>query len=107
MLPADGHVPLVERCLAARAHFVSSSYIAPEVRVLDPGIDHLMAHRLVADDRAAPEYDPATREGEAVWSRTIAMDACGDDRGSAMARLVSVPASLAVEAVAASTLPPA
>ena len=66
-----------------------------------------MAHRLVADDRAAPEYDPATREWEAVWSRTIAMDACGDDRGSTMACLVSVPGSLAVEAVALGTLPPA
>ena len=77
------------------------------MRALDPGIDHLMAHRLVVDDRAAPEYDPATREWEAVWSRTIAMDAWGDERGSAMARLVSVPVSLAVEAVAAGTLPPA
>ena len=75
MLPADWHVPLAERAIAARAHFVSSSYIAPEMRALDtaareagvslinevgldPGIDHLMAHALVADYRAAPVFDP-------------------------------------------------
>lgn len=76
MLPGDWHVPLAEACIAARAHFVSSSYIAPEMRALDesargagvalvnevgldPGIDHLMAHWLVADYRASAAYDPA------------------------------------------------
>ncbi|WP_371039534.1 saccharopine dehydrogenase NADP-binding domain-containing protein, partial [Rhodosalinus sp. FB01] len=63
MLPGDWHVPIAEAAIAAGAHFVSSSYIAPEMRALDaaakeagvalvnevgldPGIDHLMAHRL-------------------------------------------------------------
>ena len=66
MLPGDWHVPLAEMALAKNAHFVSSSYISPEMRALDaraksvglalvnevgldPGIDHLMAHHLVED----------------------------------------------------------
>jgi saccharopine dehydrogenase-like NADP-dependent oxidoreductase len=76
MLPGDWHVPLAELCLEKGAHFVSSSYIAPEMRMLDskardlglalvnevgldPGIDHSMAHWLVADYRASQAYDPA------------------------------------------------
>lgn len=74
MLPADNHVPIARACLAKGAHFVSSSYIAPEMRALDaefrekglvsqnevgldPGIDHLMAHDLVARYRASRAYD--------------------------------------------------
>lgn len=74
MLPGDWHVPLAEMCLTRGANFVSSSYIAPEMRALDgafrdaglasvnevgldPGIDHLMAHALVADYRASAAYD--------------------------------------------------
>ncbi|MCE8538441.1 saccharopine dehydrogenase NADP-binding domain-containing protein [Ruegeria pomeroyi] len=74
MLPGDWHVPLAELAIAKGAHFVSSSYIAPEMRALDdraraagvslvneigldPGIDHLMAHELVADYRASDAFD--------------------------------------------------
>lgn len=74
MLPGDWHVQLAEMCLTRGANFVSSSYIAPEMRALDgafrdaglasvnevgldPGIDHLMAHALVADYRASAAYD--------------------------------------------------
>ena len=35
MLPGDHHVPLAKCAIANRAHFVSSSYIAPEMRDLD------------------------------------------------------------------------
>ena len=73
MLPADQHVSIAKACLAKDAHFVSSSYIAPEMRALDdefrakglvsvnevgldPGIDHLMAHDLVARYRASKAY---------------------------------------------------
>ncbi len=73
MLPGDWHVPLAELCIAKGANFVSSSYIAPEMKALDtaakdagiacvnevgldPGIDHLMAHALVADYRASDSY---------------------------------------------------
>ncbi|WP_136440071.1 saccharopine dehydrogenase family protein [Pacificoceanicola onchidii] len=73
MLPGDWHVPLAEIAIAKGANFVSSSYIAPEMRALDtkakaagvrlvneigldPGIDHLMAHHLVADYKASPVY---------------------------------------------------
>ncbi|MCH2095948.1 MAG: saccharopine dehydrogenase NADP-binding domain-containing protein [Rhodobacteraceae bacterium] len=76
MLPGDWHVPLAELSIAKGAHFVSSSYIAPEMKALDaaakaadvclvnevgldPGIDHLMAHNLVADYRASALFDPA------------------------------------------------
>lgn len=68
MLPADQHPALARMCVEKRAHFVSSSYISPEMAALeqaavdagvalvnevglDPGIDHLMAHELVADYR--------------------------------------------------------
>ncbi len=74
MLPGDWHVPLATLCLDASAHFVSSSYIAPEMRALDdaarekglcfvnevgldPGIDHLMAHALMADYKASAGFD--------------------------------------------------
>ena len=76
MLTADHHVGIAKACLAKGAHFVSSSYIAPEMRDLDdefrakglisvnevgldPGIDHLMAHDLVARYRGSKSYDPA------------------------------------------------
>ena len=74
MLPGDWHVPVAEACLEANAHFVSSSYISPEMAALDekarekglrfvnevgldPGIDHLMAHWLIADYRKSSAYD--------------------------------------------------
>ncbi|MEO9781081.1 MAG: saccharopine dehydrogenase C-terminal domain-containing protein [Sedimentitalea sp.] len=76
MLPGDWHVPLAELAIANKAHFVSSSYIAPEMRALDaaaqaagvalvnevgldPGIDHLMAHALMDEYRASPAFDAA------------------------------------------------
>ncbi|WP_120634611.1 saccharopine dehydrogenase family protein [Ruegeria sp. EL01] len=75
MLPGDWHVPLAELAIAKKANFVSSSYIAPEMRALDdkareagvvlvnevgldPGIDHLMAHALLDDYRASDAFDP-------------------------------------------------
>lgn len=75
MLPADQHVAIARACLEKGAHFVSSSYIAPEMKALDeafrelglvsvnevgldPGIDHLMAHDLVARYRASAAYHP-------------------------------------------------
>ncbi|MCR9157798.1 MAG: saccharopine dehydrogenase NADP-binding domain-containing protein [Rhodobacteraceae bacterium] len=73
MLPGDWHVQLAQLAIEHCAHFVSSSYIAPEMRALDtaakaagvalvnevgldPGIDHLMAHHLVADYRKSAAY---------------------------------------------------
>ncbi len=73
MLPADQHVAIAKACLSKGANFVSSSYIAPEMKALDesfrktghvsvnevgldPGIDHLMAHDLVARYRASGAY---------------------------------------------------
>lgn len=74
MLPATLHLGLARTCLAKGAHFVSSSYISPEMKALDddarragvclvnevgldPGIDHLMAHDLVAAYRSSSRYD--------------------------------------------------
>ncbi|WP_405108969.1 saccharopine dehydrogenase NADP-binding domain-containing protein [Phaeobacter sp. BS52] len=76
MLPGDWHVPLAELAIEHGAHFVSSSYIAPDMRALDqkakdagvclinevgldPGIDHLMAHALVADYKGSDAFDAA------------------------------------------------
>ncbi|MHC5111612.1 MAG: saccharopine dehydrogenase C-terminal domain-containing protein [Planctomycetota bacterium] len=74
MLPAAWHVKPAELCISKTAHFVSSSYIAPEMKALDhaakqagvalvnevgldPGIDHVMAHWMVADYRASAAYN--------------------------------------------------
>ncbi|MCX4766300.1 saccharopine dehydrogenase NADP-binding domain-containing protein [Streptomyces sp. NBC_01275] len=65
MLPAPEHAPLLAACVAERAHFACSSYVSDAVLEqapaaaeaglvvlteagLDPGIDHLFAHSLVA-----------------------------------------------------------
>ena len=75
MLPGDWHAKLAEMCINKGAHFVSSSYISPEMRALDgkalvrgvscvneigldPGIDHLMAHHLMAEYRASDVFNP-------------------------------------------------
>ena len=64
MLPGNFHVPVAELCISLNAHFVSSSYISDEMKILndaakeknlclvnevglDPGIDHSMSHALV------------------------------------------------------------
>ena len=39
------------------------------------------------------------KNGKEVWNRQYLLDSTGDERGSAMARLVSVPVSLVVEAI--------
>jgi saccharopine dehydrogenase (NADP+, L-glutamate forming) len=74
MLPADQHPAIAKVCVQHGAHFVSSSYISPDMKALDeparragvalvnevgldPGIDHMMAHDLVAQYRASPAYD--------------------------------------------------
>ena len=73
MLPGNFHVPVAELCLSLDAHFVSSSYISDEMKVLneaakeknlcfvnevglDPGIDHSMSHALVDDYKASNEF---------------------------------------------------
>jgi saccharopine dehydrogenase (NADP+, L-glutamate forming) len=48
----------------------------------------------------------AEKDGAVVWHKTYVMDAWGDARGTAMARLVSVPVALAVEGVLAGKLTP-
>ncbi len=75
MLPGDWHPKVAEMCINKGAHFVSSSYISPQMRALDgkalvrgvacvneigldPGIDHLMAHHLMAAYRASEAFDP-------------------------------------------------
>ena len=77
MLPGDWHVPLAKLAISKKAHFVSSSYISPEMRKLnnaaldagvslvneiglDPGIDHLMAHKLVDDFKKSEPMNAET-----------------------------------------------
>ena len=76
MLPGTFHVEVAELCLRQKAHFVSSSYISPEMQALheralasdrvfvnevglDPGLDHLLAHSLVDQYRQSAAFDPA------------------------------------------------
>ena len=78
MLPAHMHIAIADLCLAKKAHFVSSSYISKEMADLDgpakssklsfvnevgldPGIDHLLAHLLIADYKASALFDPANQ----------------------------------------------
>ncbi|PPS72347.1 MULTISPECIES: saccharopine dehydrogenase family protein [Streptomyces] len=70
MLPAPEHAPLLAECVRQGAHFACSSYVSEAVLEqvpaalkaglvvlteagLDPGIDHLFAHALVARAREA------------------------------------------------------
>ena len=72
MLPGEFHVQIAELAIAKKANFVSSSYISPQMRHLndkakdcgislvnevglDPGIDHLMAHKLVEEYRKSKQ----------------------------------------------------
>lgn len=73
MLPATMHLTVAQLCLNHQAHFVSSSYISPEMSALDaqakdltlcfvnevgldPGIDHLLAHLLVDSYQGSTEF---------------------------------------------------
>ncbi len=75
MLPADLHPALARIAVSRKAHMVTSSYISPQMRGLDPhardagvslvnevgldpGIDHLMAHHLIEAYKASDAYDP-------------------------------------------------
>ncbi len=75
MLPGDFHPVVAKICLDKEAHFVSSSYISPQMQELDnfakekgltfvnevgldPGIDHLMAHMVMDDYRNSEAYSP-------------------------------------------------
>jgi saccharopine dehydrogenase-like NADP-dependent oxidoreductase len=75
MLPATLHLTVAQFCLKHKAHFVSSSYIAPEMAELntqakelnlsfvnevglDPGIDHLFAHLLVDSYQNSDQFSP-------------------------------------------------
>ena len=76
MIPADLHSRVATLCLQRGSHFVSSSYVSPAMQALDaeakandlrfvnevgldPGIDHLMAHALMADYQASGVMNPA------------------------------------------------
>ena len=45
------------------------------------------------------ELSARDKTGRQVWARQYLLDSTGDERGSAMARLVSIPVSLVVEAI--------
>lgn len=74
MLPATMHLQVARLCLEKDCHFVSSSYISPEMAELDakakdqglvfvnevgldPGLDHLLAHLLMADYKQSAVFD--------------------------------------------------
>ncbi|WP_344395873.1 saccharopine dehydrogenase family protein [Streptomyces vastus] len=76
MLPAPEHGPLLATCVAHQAHFACSSYVSEAVldqvpaaaaagivvlteSGLDPGIDHLFAHSLIARARTEIGADTA------------------------------------------------
>jgi saccharopine dehydrogenase (NADP+, L-glutamate forming) len=76
MLPAPMHPEVARVCLDAGCHLVTTSYISDAMRALDaeakqkgltllnecgldPGLDHMLAHKLVADYRASSSYAPS------------------------------------------------
>ncbi len=77
MLPANMHMEIALLCLEAKAHFVSSSYVSPEMAALDEevkasglcfvnevgldpgGLDHLLAHLLMNDYKSSAVFDPS------------------------------------------------
>lgn len=78
MLPAPMHPEIARVCLDAGAHLVTTSYISDAMRALDgeakgkglclvnesgldPGLDHMLAHKLVAEYRASKGYDARNR----------------------------------------------
>lgn len=78
MLPATMHVQVAELCLGQQAHFVSSSYVSPQMQDLhdkakrlnlcfvnevglDPGLDHLLAHALIAEYQASNTFNKANQ----------------------------------------------
>jgi saccharopine dehydrogenase-like NADP-dependent oxidoreductase len=78
MLPADMHPGLAQLALDRGAHFISSSYLSPPMWTLDaaarkaglclvnevgldPGLDHLMAHSLIARYRASGCHERGQR----------------------------------------------
>jgi saccharopine dehydrogenase (NADP+, L-glutamate forming) len=73
MLPAPMHPEVARVCLDAGCHLVTTSYISDAMRALDaeakqknltllnecgldPGLDHMLAHKLVADYRVSSSY---------------------------------------------------
>lgn len=79
MLPATEHLTLLKLCLKHRAHFACSSYVSAEIDAeapaaeaagivvlteagLDPGLDHVLAHKLIAQAREAVGDGPAQVE---------------------------------------------
>jgi hypothetical protein len=80
MLPAPEHAPLLAACVTRKAHFACSSYVSEAVldqvpaatatgivvlteAGLDPGIDHLFAHSLIARAREEIGADTAAEVG--------------------------------------------
>lgn len=78
MLPAPMHPEIARVCLDAGAHLVTTSYISEAMRALDgeakakglclvnesgldPGLDHMLAHKLVAEYRASKGFDANNR----------------------------------------------
>ncbi len=74
MLPVNFHFKVAELCLSKNANFISSSYISPEMQKLhnsvlekglcfvnevglDPGLDHLLAHALIAKYQNSDAFD--------------------------------------------------
>jgi saccharopine dehydrogenase (NADP+, L-glutamate forming) len=79
MLPTAEHAALLRLGISTGAHFACSSYVSEAIEAqvaaasqagiavlteagLDPGIDHLLAHKLVAQARAATGDAPAVAE---------------------------------------------
>lgn len=84
MLPADWHPKIAALSISRGAHFVSSSYVSDAMRELDaaaraaglclvnevgldPGIDHLMAHRLVHRFRQSAACNPGSTVSLRSW----------------------------------------
>ena len=88
-------------------YFPPPMYMSPEVTGLE-NINEVKVKTSAGDEVTAWWQPPSTQQavvmffhgnGSAVYDKTYVMDAWGDEEATAMARLVSIPVSLAVEAV--------
>ncbi len=78
MLPGSLHIKVAELCLSGKANFVSSSYISAQMQSLhspavqlglsfvnevglDPGLDHLFAHSIIANYKNSFAFNPSSK----------------------------------------------
>jgi saccharopine dehydrogenase (NADP+, L-glutamate forming) len=86
---------------------VDRATAATDLEPLAKSLGHKYSYEPGEPDRVVLSVElEARRDGKTAWSGSCLIDACGDERGQAMARLVSLPVSLAVDSILAGDFDP-